>query len=199
LAIQKKDDLARHKVFRNKIMTIKKTNLLKTAGANFSECERYRYLLWRCWDESLPGCTFIMLNPSTADESASDPTITRCIEFAKLWGFGKIYVVNLFAWRSTDPGAMMVAEDPIGPENDFWITHACLNAPHIVCAWGNHGGHRNRSLEIMKFIELRKKVEQSMPYLTKPSPMRAYALKVNKTGQPAHPLYQPYSKELIAL
>ncbi|HDR1569813.1 TPA: DUF1643 domain-containing protein, partial [Pasteurella multocida] len=71
-------------------------------NAIFSDCGTYRYVLWRIWDTLLPRITFIGLNPSTADESNDDPTIRRCINFAKKWGYGGIYMVNLFAYRSTD-------------------------------------------------------------------------------------------------
>lgn len=77
-------------------------------GANLSECRRYRFSLWRIWDEALPYALFIGLNPSTADETANDPTITRCINFAKDWGYGGIYMANLFAYRATDPSEYML-------------------------------------------------------------------------------------------
>lgn len=177
-------------------MTIDRTNLLETAGATFSDCGAYRYLLWRSWNEKLPGCTFIMLNPSTANEFENDRTVAKCIKFAIKWGFGKLYVVNLFAWRSTDPEAMKLVKEPIGPENDYWIAHACLNAPFVICAWGNDGDFMNRSSEILEYFRVRKDIEKDNPILVK---TRAYALLINKTGQPAHPLYQPIFKELIEL
>ena len=73
------------------------------SGADFSECGRYRYKLWRTWDDIRPVVMFIMLNPSTADATADDPTIRRCIGFARAWGYGGVRVGNLFAWRTPYP------------------------------------------------------------------------------------------------
>ena len=87
-------------------------------AAAFSPDRRYRYTLRRQWDDALPYCLFVMLNPSTADATQDDPTIRRCIGFTKAWGFGGLLVGNLFALRSTDPAALYHADDPVGPEND---------------------------------------------------------------------------------
>lgn len=108
----------------------------------FSEDRAFRYTLWREWDvDSLTGCAddlphghqfaqFIGLNPSTADETRDDPTIRRCIGFAKLWGYGALCMTNLFAFRATKPRDMRQAADPIGPEN------MALLPPEIV-DWEN--------------------------------------------------------------
>lgn len=72
-------------------------------GAEISPCGKYRYKLWRIWDDSKPKVLFIMHNPSTADADEDDPTIRRCIGFAKSWGYGGIYVGNLSPYRATDP------------------------------------------------------------------------------------------------
>jgi hypothetical protein len=74
--------------------------------AVLSECRTYRYALWRIWDQTVPYAMFIGLNPSTADESNDDPTLTRCMGFAKSWGYGGVCMANLFALRSTDPTAL---------------------------------------------------------------------------------------------
>ena len=167
--------------------TVEKTDLLGTSCAVFSECGNYRYKLSRGWDETLPACAFIMLNPSTADENVNDPTIAKCIQFAKKWGYGSLLVANLFAWRSTNPESMKQVSDPVGPENEFWIAHISLNAGLVICAWGNNGHHLDRSKKTMSFLN------------GVPSIKQVYALHVNGTGEPAHPLYQPYSRELIPL
>ena len=88
--------------------------------AKFSACRKYRYALWRTWDESKPNVMIIGLNPSTADENENDPTITRCINFAKSWGYGGVCVTNLFAYCATVPSDMKASNDPIGSENDSW-------------------------------------------------------------------------------
>lgn len=82
------------------------------SDAELSKCRTYRYALWRTWDESKPFAMFVGLNPSTADELEDDPTIRRCINFSKLWGYGGLCMVNLFAYRATDPTALfLVAVD----------------------------------------------------------------------------------------
>lgn len=116
---------------------------------------------------------FIGLNPSTANETENDPTIRRCIGFSKSWGFGGVCVVNLFAFRATMPRDMMSSKDPVGAENDVWIRQLAEKAGLIVAAWGNDGSFMGRSKTVMKMI----------PHLT--------CLKINRTGEPAHPLYQP--------
>ena len=75
------------------------------AGATFSSCRRWRWLLWRRWDDARPLANFLMLNPSTADETQLDPTCTRARGYAERWGYGGLVVTNVFAWRATDPVA----------------------------------------------------------------------------------------------
>ena len=147
------------------------------SGASFSACERYRYSLWRIWDESRPVVNFVMLNPSTADESASDPTVTRCIIFAKSWECGGIVVTNLFAFRATDPKEMFRSADPIGSGNDQALTDSAATASVVVCAWGNHGKHLDRATAVAVMLQR--------------SGIRPHHLKLNRSGEPAHPLYLP--------
>ena len=82
-------------------------------GAEFSPCKRWRYLLWRRWDERKPAANFLMLNPSTADEVQLDPSCTRARVYAERWGFGALIVTNLFGWRATDPEEMKSVRDPV--------------------------------------------------------------------------------------
>lgn len=111
-------------------------------GAVLSECTRYRYRLWRIWDDDLAPTAFVMLNPSTADASADDPTIRRCVGFAKRWGAGGIVVVNLFAFRATDPEKLVEAHangvDVVGPEAAHHLDAVFSVADVVVCAWGAH-------------------------------------------------------------
>ena len=139
--------------------------------AKFSSCRRYRYALWRIWDFSKPSAMFIGLNPSTADETKDDPTIRRCINFAKSWDYGGIYVTNLFAYRSNSPNKMKIQSNPIGDENDKWIKKLSQKSGVIIAAWGNDGSHLNRS----------RIIECKIPNLK--------CIKKNKSGQPSHPLY----------
>jgi hypothetical protein len=140
--------------------------------AKFSDCRKYRFALWRIWDESKPYAMFIGLNPSTADEIEDDRTISRCISYARSWGYGGLCMANLFAFRATKPEDMMAVIDPIGLGNDEWLVKLSENAGVVVAAWGNTGNHLNRSSQVLEF----------MPNL--------HYLKINKSGEPAHPLYQ---------
>jgi len=147
------------------------------SGATFSACRRWRYLLWRRWDESKPIANFLMLNPSTADEHQLDPSCTRARDFAERWGYGALIVTNLFAWRATDPAQLMAARDPVGPANDRAIVRAAREAAIVVCAWGNHGAHLGRADAVMRLLDH--------------AGARVHALRVNGTGEPTHPLYLP--------
>ena len=141
------------------------------SGAVFSDCRKYRYALWRMWIEHKPIAMIIGLNPSTAGHTRNDPTITRCISFARSWGYGGVCVTNLFGFRATSPTQLKAHHDPIGKENDAWVHEMAKGAAITVAAWGNHGKFLNRSLEIL------------------PSLDQLHCIKMNKSGEPAHPLY----------
>lgn len=140
------------------------------ATAALSPCRNYRYGLWRTWSDG-PQVLFIMLNPSTADETTDDPTIRRCIGFARSWGFGSMAVGNLFALRTPSPDDLIRSTDPLGAENDEWIQRLQKTAALTVAAWGNHGRHLGRG-------------EATRRLLKKPS-----TLGLTKLAQPRHPLY----------
>ncbi|WP_092225043.1 DUF1643 domain-containing protein [Desulforhopalus singaporensis] len=139
--------------------------------AKLSECRTYRYALWRTWDNSKPQVMFVGLNPSTADETTDDPTLTRCINYAQSWGYGGVFMANLFAFRATNPLDMKAAYDPVGPENNKWLKHLAKDAALVVAAWGNDGSYLDRSKQVLELI----------PHM--------HCLKLNKSGEPAHPLY----------
>lgn len=139
--------------------------------AILSDCRKYRYALWRIWDCSLPYLLFIGLNPSTADEKKDDPTIRKCIKYAKYWEYGGFYMANLFAFRATDSSKLYKEKKPIGQNNDEWIVKLSKKARIVVAAWGNNGNYLDRS----------KKVVNMIPDL--------YCLKKNNSGEPTHPLY----------
>jgi hypothetical protein len=145
------------------------------SGATFSACRRWRYLLWRRWDESGPVANFLMLNPSTADEKVLDPTCSRARDFAERWGFGALLVTNVFAWRATDPQAMKAVRDPVGRGNDAAIVRAAKRSAIVVCAWGNHGAHLQRSPAVLRLL--------------RDAGIALHVLRVNAGGEPAHPLY----------
>lgn len=162
-----------------------KTKGDKFSGAIFSDCERYRYRLWRVWDESKPKVCFVMLNPSTADENVLDPTVTRCKKRAEALGFGGMDVVNIFALRSTDPKALYDADDPGGNViNSVEIYIAAKASEKVICGWGAHGKFRGRGRHIAE--QLRERF-----------PEKTHYLKLNADGSPAHPLYLPYSLQPI--
>lgn len=157
-------------------------------GANISADGVYRYSLWRAWDARLSWLCFVMLNPSVADANIDDPTIRRCIGFADQLGYGGIQVVNLFAYRATDPRLLKqtrLVPDPIGPRNNHHILMAAMSCQRTVCAWGNHGAFGNRGATVLDLLKERD--------------VSVHALRVSLTGHPCHPLYLPYSCQLIDL
>lgn len=110
-----------------------------SSGAEFSPCRTYRYALWRIWDwQSHANCVmFIGCNPSTADEERNDTTISKCMGFAKKWGYGGIYMLNLYGFRATDPADLLKAEQPIGPANDEAFGYYRSRVGLVVAAWGS--------------------------------------------------------------
>ena len=143
----------------------------REAGAIFSPDRKYRYKLWRTWDPSKPVCAFIMLNPSTADEYELDPTVRRCVNYAKKWGYGGLVVGNIFALKSTNPKALYRETDPVGPDNNCHLWEISHNAAFTIVAWGAHGALLNRGKEVLRLIP------------------EAQCLKMTKDGHPQHPLY----------
>ena len=140
-----------------------------------SECGRYRYRLYRQWDDSKPDVLFVMLNPSTADHNKDDRTISRCVGFARGWGYGGLLVGNLFALRSTNPANLRISDDPIGPFNDAALRDMAAQVDKVVAAWGGHGKLQNRGTAVLQMLA-----------------GKCHALKLNQSGEPAHPLYLPY-------
>lgn len=141
-------------------------------AAVISPCGKYRYRLWRQWEwtDRMP-VMWIMLNPSTANATIDDPTIRRCIAFSKAWGYGAMWVGNMYAIRSTDPGILseVSADEARGPDNLKHLDAMAQESALIVCAWGAPGGYR-------------------MPY-TLATPGGTWCLGRTKAGAPRHPLY----------
>lgn len=121
-------------------------------GAVLSKCRQYRYALWRTWDPDKGKVMFIGLNPSYADEVENDMTITRCISYAKQWGYGGIIMGNLFAFRSPNPAEMRKSLNPVGPENDRWLEELAGQATDVVAIWGNSGTFQNRAVAVRKMF-----------------------------------------------
>lgn len=145
-----------------------------TRATIFSPCRSYRYTLWREFGLVGEGYAMIIgLNPSTADETNDDPTIRRCIAFAKAWGYSALCMTNLFAYRATDPADMKAAADPVGAANDRHLVDIARHAGIVVAAWGADGVHKGRDAEVRSLI----------PNL--------HCLRKTKHGHPGHPLYLP--------
>ena len=142
-------------------------------AATFSDDGLYRYRLTRRWGAG--GCVaWVMLNPSTANATHDDPTIRRCIGFSQAWGYGSLVVVNLFAFRSADPGYLSMEKDPVGPDNDAQIVRACAESNLVMVAWGAHPIAVKRAKLVMPLL-----------------PTSLHCLDTTRSGQPSHPLFQP--------
>lgn len=147
----------------------------------------YRYRLERFWgpEHALP---FVMPNPSTADATIDDPTIRRCMSFAKREAAGGIIVVNLYGLRATDPKALLRTHDPFGPDNRAnilslgeWAMRADMP---IVCAWGAGGWIKSADIATI--------------HLLKSTGAKLVCLGKTAKGHPRHPLYVRGDQPLIA-
>jgi hypothetical protein len=160
-------------------------NNAETRGARFSPDYQYRYSLWRTWNAAAPALVVIGLNPSTADATVDDPTIRRCIGFAKRERLGGLVMLNLFGLRATDPSVMLRHAAPIGPDNDRLIMEAVhanrLLGSVFVAAWGVHGAHMSRDHEMRGMVRGLK------------------CFGVTQTGYPRHPLYLRGDAPLVDL
>ncbi len=150
----------------------------KASAAVISRDGKYRYKLSRRWTPGSDRAVWIMLNPSTADAIEDDATIRRCISFAKRWGCDGIEVYNLFALRSRHPIRIEIVEDPVGPDNDLWLSVAAQTTGKVIAAWGacNTPLQLRRANKVIEFLLRDRRVFVSTLGLT-------------KGGQPRHPLY----------
>ena len=139
------------------------------------DARRYRYWLHRDLSATgNEGLVFVMLNPSTANASEDDPTIRRCMDFGRRWGFRELTVVNLFALRAADSADLRRhGAEAIGERNDDMLHWVRRQATMVVAAWGNYGSHLNRDAAVLPIIQ------------------PTMALRVTQQGCPAHPLYLP--------
>lgn len=143
-------------------------------GAEFSEDRKFRYSLWRVWDESKDFVMFIGLNPSTANEASDDPTIRRVVSMAKAWGYGGVYMMNCFPFVSTYPEHLNVDYSAL-QYNDKRLVEMGRGCSEIIFAWGNFPivVKEGRDTELKKLFP------------------NAKCLIQNKNGSPRHPLYVP--------
>lgn len=147
-------------------------------SAVLSDCGTYRYELVRRWGPE-PLVTWVMLNPSTADADVDDPTIRRCMSFAREWRWGGIRVVNLFALRATDPKEIKRHHSPLGDKNAGYIVEAIRghDTAFAVAAWG--AGNPYPACSSVRWVRDAAKV--------RPTPLRC--LGRTRKGHPRHPLY----------
>lgn len=142
-------------------------------SAVLSPCRRYRYALTRRWGTGA-SVAWVMLNPSTADADRDDPTLRRVTAYSRAWGFSALTVVNLYAYRATDPRDLFTAPDPVGPDNDAHVIRAAATSARIVAAWGAHA-----------------RADRIAAALALPGMRDLTALALTASGQPRHPLYLP--------
>ena len=154
-------------------------------AAEIDPSETYRYALRRTWNDSRPIVLFVMLNPSTADANKDDQTIKKCMGLASRWGFGSLWVGNLFAYRSTDPRALTTArkegKDVVGPENDWWLARMGAHVDSVVAAWGADKAVTQERVTVIHEIFAG----------------RLSALRLTKHGHPMHPLFIAYDTRLV--
>lgn len=160
---------------------------LEAGPAVLSEDRRYRYRLSRSWErpgENVSVVTFVGLNPSTADENTLDPTLRRCLRFAMDWGHNAFCMLNLFAYRATNPLDMKAQGlDAIGPLNDEHLIWAATHSATVVAAWGAHGGWLGRDSEVLKLLGAEG--------------VELHCLGRTRDGMPRHPLYMKRDTPLI--
>lgn len=151
------------------------------SGAQISPCEKYRFSLWRVWNESLPHIAFVGLNPSTADATQDDPTIRRCRGFAKSHGFGAMTMLNLWAYRATDPkdiSGRVTNEEEINLDT---ISRIVTGVARVCAVWGSHPMAFARQDAVL------------------PLAPQWWVLRQNRDGMPGHPLYLPNSSTMFKL
>ena len=158
-------------------------DLKQPTGAVFSLDRKYRYVLWRRWNASQPVLMCIGLNPSQANETKNDKTISNLVEISRRHGYGTLIMCNLFGLVSTDPKIVAEHPDPVG-ENDRWLAEISMISNNIAYVWGNFKGFNKRINEVVEIIS-----ESSAQY-------PALCLGVNKNGTPKHPCRLSYSVKL---
>ena len=143
-------------------------------GAKFSPCKKYRFQLWRLWDDQLPIIMFLMLNPSSADAHHDDPTIRRCANFTKNWGYGGFYIGNLYPLISTKPKLLLQSLSTSHLENKSNLNEMSKKCTRIVCAWGNFQIVKKLGIPDDFFFDVKDKL---------------YYISMSKNKIPKHPLY----------
>lgn len=166
------------------MITKRNEELYQVSEAVFSDCEKFRFRLKRTWDAALKSITYLMLNPSTADEMVNDPTIERCQRRAFEYGYGEMKIVNLFPIRMTDSKLLKTVADLYGDlsEANLAILDAVDSSDVTVCGWGSHPLAIERAKDVFELIG-----KAGLSHKLK-------ALTINGDGNPKHPLYIAYDK-----
>lgn len=152
--------------------------------ARISDCGKYRYWLTRAWGDEANLLVWLMLNPSVANAADDDPTIRKCMGFARVYGYEAIAVVNLFSIRETHPKNLVGMPEAalVGPDDDRWLRYWTQHAT-VVCAWGQH--------QVLKH-QIRRRVTAIKHWL----PKGTWCLGRCADGSPRHPLMLGYETEL---
>lgn len=149
------------------------------SGAELSRDGRYRYALWRRWAAG-PQMLWVLANPSAADAASDDPTLRRCVRFARDHGCGGLAVANLWAWRATHPLDLVGVVDPVGPDNDAWVARLAGEADGpVVLGWGARASAA-RAASVLALLGDRPRS----------------CLGLTRGGHPRHPLYVPAQTRL---
>ncbi len=154
------------------VMPLPGLGLAEERDATFSECRTWRYDLLRRWDNG-PLLNVVGLNPSTADEVQDDPTIRRCIGFAKRWGYSGMLMTNIFGLRSTDPRGLSCFPEPVGAGNNEALVGAARGSAMVLAAWGAWGDFNGRGAAVCALLR----------------GLELWCLGTTASGQPRHPLY----------
>ncbi|MEO0570510.1 MAG: DUF1643 domain-containing protein [Bacteroidota bacterium] len=147
------------------------------SGAILSSNQKERFVLWRKWDDSKPTILFIGLNPSVADDVKTDPTTKRIVSHSKRWGFGRCFLMNCFAYISTNPKNLTPSGD--WQQNLKWLDTIAPFCSEVIFAWGQH--------PLVKTLGRDNYFQKRFP--------NAKCMGTNLDGSPKHPLYLPYSSK----
>ncbi len=171
-----------------------------TSEASFSSCGRYRWWLKRILRSKGRTLLYIGLNPSLANAYNDDPTLRRLLGFCDSWGYGKLVVANLFARVSKSPSELRHSSDPIGAENDSYLTFFArywANSPFwdLWLGWGAGGSLKKRNLQVLSLLDIYF-IERSKLC---PNAFGPLAIGFTSQGHPRHPLYLPRSAVLKSI
>lgn len=155
-------------------------------SAIFSQDKVHRYWLTRNLAPDGITVAYGMLNPSDATHEDNDPTIGRCVGFASRPGMAakRMIVVNLFGLVSPYPKDLLVADDPVGTENESFIRRAIREADLFIVAWGA----LSKPLRIKSWV-MRRVLQEGLK--------APKCLGTTKDGSPCHPLYLAGTTPLV--